>query len=165
MASKLKPVYAIVAREVALGIDLRDICEARKLDYANVQRVSRGDIFKAEVKRLQGVIEQEMVASAVEDPVLAKLKGLSYRAVGILGDEMENYDSETGASSTTRISASKGILDKAGYAGKKEEDVSRVIILSLSQEKLDAVSGVDITKSILDNVPDVVDGHLKAVGM
>ena len=162
MATKLKPIYSIVAREMALGIDLRDICEARKLDLANTQRVARGDIFKAEVTRLQAVIETEIVQSAVEDPVLAKLKGLSYRAVGVLGDEMENYDDEAGASASTRISAGKAILEKAGYTGRSEgDDIGKVIILSLSQEKLDAVSKMTVSKSVLDNVPDSVDGHLK----
>ena len=164
MASKLKPIYNIVAREVALGIDLRDICEARKLNLESIQRVSRGELFKAEVNRLQAVIEDEMVTQAVEDPVLAKLRALSYNAVGRMADEMDNYDSETGASAATRLSASKGILDKAGYAGKKDEnDGAKVIILSLSAAKLKSVKSVDIDAMMVQNVPDSVDGHLQKV--
>jgi hypothetical protein len=162
MGAKLKPVYTIVAREVALGLDLRDICEARKLNLESMRRVTRGELFKAEVARLQGIIEEEMVTSAIEDPVLSKLKALSYNAVGRLADEMDNYDEETGASAATRLSASKAILDKAGYSGKKDENEgNKVIILSLSQEKLKSVKSVDIDAVLVQEVPDSVDGHLK----
>ena len=162
MSGKLKPIYTLVAREVALGIDLRDICEARKLDLDSLRRVSRGELFKAEVSRLQGVIEEEMVLSALEDPVLAKLRALSYNAVGRLADEMDNYDTEIGGTAATRLSASKAILDKAGYSGKADENEgSKVIILSLSQAKLDAVKTVDINSILVKEIPDSVDGHLQ----
>jgi hypothetical protein len=162
MGAKLKPVYTIIAREMALGLDLRDICDARKLNYDSIVRVSRGELFKAEVTRLQAVIEDEMVTTALEDPVLAKLKLLSYNAVGRMSDEMDNYDPETGASAATRLSASKAILDKAGYSGKRDDnDGAKVIILSLSTEKLKAVKTVDIDNLLIKDVPDSVDGHLK----
>lgn len=164
MASGLKPVYKIVAKEMALGLNLRDICEARKLNYESIQRVARGELFKQEVTKLQVRIEDEMVQSAIEDPILAKLKGLSYRAVGVLGNEMENYDSESGAGATSRISASKAILEKAGYTGKSGDTDNKVIILSLSETKLNAVKQANINEIILKDIPDSVDGHLIASG-
>ncbi len=160
MASSLKPIYKIVAREMALGIELKDICEARGLKYDALLRVARGELFKREVEKLQAKIEEEIVQQAVEDPVLAKLKGLSYRAAGVLGDEMDNFDEETGASATSRISASKAVLDKAGYSGKGGESENKVIILSLSEAKLAAVKQADINVEILKDVPDNVDQHL-----
>ena len=159
----LKPIYSIVARELALGISLPDICSARGLPLESVQRVVRGDLFKAELGRCQERIEQEMVEHAATDPVLLKLKALSGKAVDALGDEVDNFDPKCGASSASRISASKAILDRAGYAQKREDEkAAQVIILSLSEAKLNAVKRVDVNQELLDSVPDVVDGHLQA---
>ena len=160
----LKPIYKMVAREMALGIDLTDICEARGLVLASMQRVCRGELFKVEIAKIQESIDQEIINKAAEDPVLAKLQGLSYRAVGVLGDEMDNYDQEAGGTATTRISASKAVLDKAGYSGKGGEGESKVIILSLSEAKLAAVKKVELNTKLVEEVPDCVDGHLLGVG-
>ena len=65
----MKPIYTIVAREIALGLDLADICTARSLNYESMKRVARGDLFKEEVRRVQGEIEQQLVEDAVADPV------------------------------------------------------------------------------------------------
>ena len=162
MAGKLKPIYTMVAHELALGIELRDICEARGLKYESIQRVARGDIFQQELKRFQNEIEREMVESAATDPILRKLQGLSYRAVTTLGEELDNHDPEDGASATSRIAASRGILDRAGYSGKSESDKDVKVIIMLSEGKLDAVKkATDITAEVLEQVPDYVDGHIK----
>ena len=163
MSGTLAPIYNIVAREVALGIPLVDICDARGLKLATVQKVARGDLFQENVRRFQAEIDQEIIQDAVSDPVLAKLRALSYRAVGTLAEEMESFDKENGASAATRISASKEVLNRAGYAGKSEgEGVSKVILL-LSESKLDAIKqATEITEYVLAEVPDNVDGHLKA---
>jgi len=158
----MKPIYSIVAREMALGISLSDICKARGLNLESLQRVARGDLFQQEVKRVQGEIEQQIIEKAVEDPVLQKLQALSYRAVTTLSDEMDNYDPELGGSATTRISAADKILNKAGYSGKKDgADSASVIILSLSEAKLNSVKAVDLNRKLIESAPDSVDGHLR----
>jgi len=157
----LKPIYSIVAREIALGISLKDICLARGLNIESIQRVARGDLFKEEVKKYLAQIDQELVEHAATDPILLKLKSMSNKAVDQLADEVENYDIESGASATSRISASKAILDCAGYSQKREDEkAAQVIILSLSETKLNAVKSVDVNQQLLKDVPDVVDGHL-----
>jgi len=157
----LKPVYSMVAREMALGLSLVDICKARGLPLDSLQRVARGDLFKEEVKRCQALIDQELLEHASNDPILLKLKVLSDKAVDTLGVELDNYDPECGASSTSRISASKAVLDRAGYGSKREDEkAAQVIILSLSETKLNAVKDVEINAALIKSVPDSVDGHL-----
>lgn len=158
----MKPIYSIVAREIALGIDLADICATRSLNLESMKRVARGDIFKQEVKRFQSEIEQQMLEKVNEDPVLQKLQALSYRAITTLSDEMENYDPDMGGSASTRISAADKILTKAGYSGKKDGiETANVIVLSLSENKLNSVKQVDVNRKLIEEVPDIVDGHLR----
>ena len=158
----LKPIYSIVAREIALGLSLQDISIARGLKLESIQRIARGDLFKEEVKKCLGMIDQELIEHAATDPILLRLKSLSSKAVTSLADEMENYDPEIGASSASRISASKAILDRAGYSQKREDEkAAQVIILSLSEAKLNAVKSVDFNSKLIEETPDIVDGHLQ----
>ena len=162
MAGKLKPIYTVVARELALGISLEDICVVRSLNLETMRRVVRGDLFKEELRRFQDEVDREILEQVHTDPVLQKLKTLSYNAVGRLESEMDNFDPETGGTGASRISASKAILDRSGYTGKQEDKGDTKVIIMLSESKLDAVKkAVDVKEEILANVPDSVDGHLK----
>jgi len=136
---ELKPKHLLVARYMALGLSLKDICARYHLNYKSWQQTVRGDLFKAKVAELVEEIETNLVESVTEDPVLLKLKAAAGSAVDVLVTEMENVDEDTGASAATRISAADKLLKKAGYDSGMEEDKSAIINISLSQDMLDAV--------------------------
>ena len=83
-------------------------------------------------------IETQMIDDHCNDPVVATLRAESLGAARRLVDERDNYDEETGASASTRLNASKTILEFNGY-GKQEERGSNTVVINLSPEKLDSV--------------------------
>lgn len=148
---KLKPLHSAVARELALGLRLIDICQARGLNYSSWQQITSSELFKLEVKRLVEEIEDEVIDNHVNDPVLARLKVASYKAADRLASEVDNFEEETGAKAATRITASQAILKITGY---EKMEAKNVIVLNLSENKLN---------SILD-VPELVPQPLNVVG-
>lgn len=157
MAS-LQPIFQILAREMALGFSLEDICLARDIPLDSAQKVARGSLFKAEVARISAAIEQEVIETAGADPVIQKLKGLALHAVDTLSSELTNYDSEMGGSAATRLQASKAILDRSGYNGQVADNGPSKIILMISEDKLATLRKA--SEVVLESVPDYVDGHL-----
>jgi len=80
---------------------------------------------------------QRLLDESIEDPVFQELKVGSKLAATRLREEIENFEEGTGASSSTRINASKAVLDFAGY--KKDREGSNIVNIVLSEAKLDSV--------------------------
>lgn len=139
----LNPIHKIVAREVALGFDLAEICRVRKLDYDAWKRVANGSLFKNEVERLSKEIEERMIQDAAEDPVTQTLKAGARSAAQALLNEIDNHDKEAdGATASTRIAASKAILEFAGF-NKKEDQRAPSVVINISSAKATAMKIVE----------------------
>lgn len=136
---KLKNVHRVVARELALGIPLDRICETRALNYNTWMLISREELFKSEIDRLHAEIEKQMIYDHCNDPVLVKLKSECLASAKRIVEERDCFDSEIGASSSTRLKAASSILDMNGY-GKKEEQGNTAVIINLSPEKLAGIA-------------------------
>ena len=133
-------LFRSVAREVALGIPLHEICVARQLDHESWKRIASGTIFKTEVERISTKIEEQIVADEAEHPVLQKLKVAAVKAVETLVSEVTNYEKdEEGATATTRINASKTVLELAGFTKKEEQKIPTVVI-NISSSKASSLS-------------------------
>ena len=136
----LSPIHKIVAREMALGFSIEEICVARQLDIDTWKRISKGDLFAAEVKRIMGRVEEQLVEEAGEHPVLQTLKAASIRAANSLIAETSNFEKEEeGATATTRIAASKAVLEFAGFT-KKEEQKLPTVVINISSDKAASLS-------------------------
>lgn len=151
---------SVVARDMALGATLEDISLLRNLPLPTIQKIARGRLFKKRMEDLQREIDQQMIAEVAEDPVQAKLRGLTLRAVERLGEEMDNYDCEEGkATAGTRIKAANSLLDRAGVVGKRD-DMGGTVVLQLSTEKLDGIQASleAMKRKTFEDIPDSVDG-------
>ena len=56
--------------------------------------------------------------------------------------EIENLDIETGGTAGTRIKAAESILDRTGYGKKQDEEIGRILMINLSEEKAAQVLGL-----------------------
>ena len=137
---KLKPVHQAVARDLAMGIRLTDICSNRGLNYSSWGAIVSSELFKFEVKRLQQEIEDQIIDNHVNDPVRARLAAASHSAAERLIEEVNNFDPDSGAKSATRISAATTLLEINGY---KKQEQKNVIVLNLSESKLNSISGLE----------------------
>jgi hypothetical protein len=137
----LSPIHRMVARELALGFDLGEICRVRKLDIEAWRRMTNSKMFKIEVARLADAIEEQLIQEAGEDPAFQKLRAARLAAADTLIEETRNYDPESGASAATRISASKDVLDRAGIT-KKQEANAPAIVINISGGKAELLAGV-----------------------
>lgn len=135
---KLSNVHRVVARELALGIGLDKICEHRALNHKTWRNIINAPLFQQEIRRLEDEIEAQMIDDHCNDPVVATLRAESLGAAKRLVEERDNYDEETGASSSTRLSASKSILEFNGY-GKRDEGGGNTVVINLSPEKLASI--------------------------
>lgn len=131
----LKPVHKAVARDIALGLRLTDICKSRGLNFGTWNNVACGELFKSEVARMQQEIEDAVIDDVITDPVAKRLKTASTRAAEVLVEELDNHEKEDGASSSTRQNAATAILDRTGYT-KKEVTPQSVVVLNLSPDLL-----------------------------
>ena len=132
---KLNNVHRVVARELALGIKLEKVCEHRALNFKTWRNIINAPLFQQEIRRLEDEIESQMIDDHCNDPVLATLRAESLGSAKRLVDERDNYDEETGASSSTRLQASKSILEFNGY-GKRDDGGGNTVVINLSPEKL-----------------------------
>lgn len=156
---KLDGIASTVARYLALGLDYEDISVATGLPVDNVAKVARGNLVKRRTRELQKEIDERVVEDAAADPVALYLKGKSMVAAKTLVSEAENYDKEDqGATASTRISASKEILNLAGYKGQSEEQGAGTVI-QISAEKVDIAQQIIQNKEQkIQDMPDFVDG-------
>ena len=125
---------------MALGFTLEEICVARQLEVDTWKRVVKGDLFASEVKRMLARVEDQLVEEAGDHPVLQKLKAASIRAADALIAETSNFEKdEEGATATTRIAASKAVLEFAGFT-KKEEQKLPTVVINISSDKAASLS-------------------------
>ena len=136
----LKPTHSAVARYLAMGLELKAICQYLNLDEEQWQTIVTGELFRAEVRRVQGEIEDAIIEKSMDDPLMVEMRNCAKRAVIRLGTEIDNEEKELGATSTSRISAATNILDRLGYHARKEGIQQNVVVINMSQEKLAAVS-------------------------
>jgi len=154
MMRDLKTKHRAVARYLALGIPLADVCENLGLSLESWRQIVSEPLFKQEVKRVEGELEEKMLENAVSDPVVAKMKMSALQAVSVLVSEMNNQEKEMGASSATRIRAADSLLDRVGYNTPSVQNGSNIIFLEMSTAKLDALRG----KKGVAEQPDSVRG-------
>lgn len=149
---KLKPLHKVVARELAMGIPLRDICEARGLNKATWSQITNCELFLQEVQRIQAQVEDEEIDDFVRDPVRLKLRTARMVAANRLVEEVDNFDKEeTGATSQSRLTAAKTILEVNGDL-KSHEDKAPTLIIQLAESVLNTVMN-NTQNNFLGNMP------------
>jgi hypothetical protein len=136
---ELKNHHKAVARQLALGVPLKKICEILNLSYSTWSQITCQQLFKDEVARVAGELEEAIIDEAVKDPVHARLRAASVQAANLLIEEIENNDPSQGASSSTRIKAATSILDRAGYSSAPSAQVNQTLIFNLSESKLNSI--------------------------
>jgi len=137
---ELKSRHRAVARYMAIGCDLKTICDNYGLNYSSWLQITQAPLFREEVKRIELEIENRLVEESVTDRNILRMKLASTRAVARLEAEMDNIDADSGASAATRIKAATSILDRVGYSGKEDTGPSQnVVVFEFSKEKLEAV--------------------------
>jgi len=132
--------HKAVARYLALGFPLSDICNALGLNKTTWSRTISEPIFQEELSRVQTELEDRILDDGVKDPVYAALKMGATKAVATLRAELENTNPEEGASASTRIKAANSILDRVGYNSARQQAAVN-ITFQLSREKLELACG------------------------
>jgi hypothetical protein len=135
---ELKPKHKAVARLLALGVPLPDICSTYNLNYDTWTQTCRAPLFKAEVASIQDELTDRMIDETIKDPSVARLKTLSAKAITALESELENHNREDGATAASRIKAADSILDRAGYIGKTEQ-LAPSVVIEISAGKMEFV--------------------------
>jgi hypothetical protein len=134
---ELKTQHRAVARYLAFGVSLREICEQFNLNHSTWVQVVSTPLFKHEQQRIESELEDRLIDDEVKDPVLAKLKMATVKAVTRLVEEIDNC--QEGASASTRIKAAESILDRCGYSHKEKETTMNTVFVPIQQEKIDAI--------------------------
>ena len=135
---KLKPLHKTVARELAMGASLRDICEARGLKVSTWRQISTCALFQQEMERVYREIEDEEIDEFVRDPARIELKNARIRAARRVSQEIDNFDKEnTGATANTRIAASKLVLEAGGDL--RAEEATPTVVINLQESVLKTV--------------------------
>ena len=137
---KLKEMHKIVARELAKGRVLKDICTALELKVTSWYSIVNAPLFQEEVSRLSRKLEEESLDEVRDNPVIARLEEESLTSVEMLAKERDNFNEEQGATSGSRIKAANSILDRAQYGSKRDEPLTSAVVINLSQAMLDRVS-------------------------
>jgi hypothetical protein len=136
MLQNLKNLHRVVARELALGLTIEEICEARNLDLSSWKRIISKPIFQNALQDLHKEIDNQLIEDSKDDPVLSFMRSKALKAAQRLSEEMDNFDNAQGASSTTRITASKSLLDRIGYNSRDPEQAQNVVKIELSADKI-----------------------------
>jgi len=136
---KIKTLHRAVARYLALGYPLEEVCSAFNLKLNTWRRIVRDSLFQQEVKRLEKEREDLELEASLTDPIIAQMKMNALRAVNRLIGEVDNFEEDLGANASTRIKAANSILDKLGYNKSIVGSGSTLLIQELSRDKLDAV--------------------------
>lgn len=130
---RLKPLHAIVARELALGASLLDICNARGLNFSSWRQVVTSELMKQEIVRIQEQVEREVIDEHITDPVAIRIKNAALPAANRLVTEIDNIED---GKPQTRISAATSILEMGGY---KQQEQKNVIVLNIGESKLNSL--------------------------
>lgn len=106
--SKLAPQHRAMARAMAEGARPTDLCEAFGYTPTWVSQITNSPLFRAEVARLTGKIEQS--AQQTRREIEAELDALLSRSVEVIATELHNPKA-----SARRTETAFKILDRRGY--------------------------------------------------
>ena len=154
---KLDIRHRTVAKYLALGFSLERIFEYLVIprdQWDNWKKVCDGTVFKREVSAFQDELGEKILEDNIKDSTFLEMRMASAKAAKRLVSEMDNFDTEVGASSSTRIKASESILDRTGYSKGAEQDAGKGVVINISAAKLDSVFG----SARLANIPETVSG-------
>lgn len=155
-AEKLDSIASTVARYLALALDYEDISVQTGLTVDQVAKVARGNLVKKRSREIQKEIDARVIEDAAADPTLLFIKGKAMKAASRLAEEVDNFDKEeSGASSSTRISAAKELLALGGYKQSEERGQTGAVIM-ISADKVSL--GRDIIEKTSEVMPDFIDG-------
>jgi len=157
---KLKNIQRIIARELVAGIELRDICDARNLSYSALSQQVAKPAFQAEIERLQTLVDESMLEQLEEaDSVTCILRSGAKKAAKQIVAEVDNADTELGATPNTRLKASKDLLSMLGYVDTNKQQAT-IINLHLSEAKINLATQDPTT---IQEQPDTIDEHVEGV--
>lgn len=151
----ITPIGSLVAYDIALGLSYGDIAVHHKLTLDEVHKIARGNLVQKKVREFTAEIGERVLGEVSADPVRNFLAGKGMVAAEVLVREVENTESETGASATTRINAAKEVLALGGRTAQKEVKAPQMII-NITADKVNRAA--EIQEEVLKNVPDFVDG-------
>lgn len=132
----LREVHRAVARELAVGLTLEEICKAKALNITSWRQITTSPLFREEIKRIRNQIEDAIVDDHVDDPARLRLINSRNRAAEVLREELDNHEREAeGATAATRIKAANSILEATGDKDQGQ-DKGNVVILNLAESVL-----------------------------
>ena len=149
----LNSKHRMVARYMAMGATLKDVCDAYKLSYSTWSNITCTPLFRAEIDRLQKDLDERMLEEIAEDPVFQQLKISALKAARTLDAEVDNFDKEGGASPGTRVMAARTILDASGY-GKAKDNVKTPSITVVIGDTLSRV----MKSANIEPMPEMICG-------
>lgn len=159
---KLKPSIVLVARLMALGRNVEDICETYKMDYQATLRQTQSTLFKTKLQELSSEIEAKLIEEAGSDPIMLELQSHGLKAAQRLGKEVNNMEEELGAAANSRIKASNDILKRLGYSEESKQNTNPVnIVLNFNPETINRIKEkkVEGQSYNVDGVKDLVYGN------
>ena len=125
----------MVARYLALGIPLAEVCTAHGLNPTSWRVIVSSPMFQTLLTEVNQEIDERVAEEAVGDPTLATLRVNSLKAAQTLAGLVDKGDSDS-----VKIKAADSILDRTGYGREHEKPAPSVIFLELSAEKLAIVT-------------------------
>lgn len=131
--------HKAVARMLALGFELREVCEVYRLEYGRWKAVVEQALFQQEVARIQAELEQRMLDDTSSDPIMLELRQGARKAAARLVKEVDMTGEDANAGS--RIKAAVSLLDRLGYTAKREDQQASVVFVTITGDKLDAIMG------------------------
>lgn len=132
-------------RQLTSGMTIQKIATLEGLPEAEVKKVVDSPLFQSGLREMQKQMDEKVTQEVAEevakkDPILQRLRNMVPRALDTVEAELDNYDLEVGANSSTRLKAASMVIEMDGrYAPKKQEDKQNIIVLNVSQSKLDTV--------------------------
>ena len=144
--------YRAVARYLAMGIDLRVICENLGLSVQRWQVIVGEPIFKDILRVVQESMEDKLADEVGNDPILIQMKMAGGAAVKRMVAEIDNLDPNEGASSVSRLKAAEGILSRIGYYKKDTPAGAAHVTIEISDRKAAIINNTAIPTEAADNV-------------
>lgn len=144
MSSRQDSRYRMVARYLALGVPLEEVCQAHGLEFLRWRTIVSSQMFRAVLEEINGEIDQRVAEEAVNDPTLATLRLNARKAADTLVEVMEG--AAEGVTASSRIKAADSILDRTGFAREKEAAPPQVVFLKISANQLALVMGGNLPK-------------------
>ena len=149
--AKLKDIHRIVARYLAMGYDLEQICNAHGLNLTSWKQITTAPLFIEAKNRIHVELEDSHIDEHINDPVQMQLKMARRKATDRIIEEVDNFDKENeGATSSTRLKAAEDILHMTGDF-KEEGQRGAAVVINLAE-------------SVLNNVLSVSELPKKAAG-